>query len=272
MTGLATRPVAPGRGTLALARWWFPTAALVRRDLKRRYATTMIGLGWTVLQPLVLIAVYLLVFGTIIQVDVAGAGAHGFAFFMLSGMLPYLAWTDALFRAAGALREDRALFEREDFPAEVVPASRVVAAAVPEVVALTLFVAVGAFFGLSVSGWLLTLPLLVALRVVIAFGHAWLVSVLTVFITDLAEVLSLLLTAWLFLTPIFYRVEAVPPAMRWVLAINPLHHVVEAYRAVLLEGRAPFPELWPLLGWVVVIGGGGLWFFRVALPRAKDFL
>jgi ABC-type polysaccharide/polyol phosphate export permease len=91
-------------------------------------------------------------------------------------------------------------------------------------------------------------------------------------VSDLAEVLSLLLTAWLFLTPIFYTAETVPPGMRWMLFLNPMHHVVVAYRAVLLEGRSPVPEVVFLLGWAVVIGGIGLWFFRKTLDRAKDFL
>jgi ABC-type polysaccharide/polyol phosphate export permease len=194
-------------------------------------------------------------------------------FFMLSGMLPYLAVADGIQRASTALRDDRALFDREAFPGEVIPVSRVVGAAVGEVAGLALVVIVGGtFFGLPVSAWLLVLPLLVVLRILIVSGMALIVSILTVFITDLAEVLSLLLTAWLFLTPIFYSADAVPGAMRWLLVVNPLHHIVEAYRAVLLEGRAPFPESLMLAAWVAGIGGAGLWFFQRAVDRAKDFL
>lgn len=263
---------APGEIT-GFARYWYPLAALVRRDLQKRYAATILGIGWTVVQPLVLIAVYIVVFAFILNAGRTAESAHAFVFFMLSGMLPYLATADGIQRASTALREDRALFDRESFPGEVVPAARVVGAAVGEVVALALVVIIGgAFFGLSLSAWLFVLPLLVLLRVLITCGIAWIVSVLTVFVTDLAEVLSLLLTAWLFLTPIFYTADAVPDALRWMLVANPLHHIVEAYRAVLLDGRAPFPEGLVLAAWVVVVGGAGLWFFRKALDRAKDFL
>lgn len=251
---------------------WYPLLALVRREVQRRYATTALGLGWTLLQPLVLIGVYLLVFGTILGSG-ADPGGPSFTFFLLTGMLPYLATAEGIQRAATSLREDRALFDRESFPAEVVPASRVVAAAVTEVVALALVVAVGVALGdLHTSGWLVLLPILVILRIVLTCGYAWLLSVLTVFLTDLGEALGLLLTAWLFLTPIFYRVDQVPEGLRWLLAINPLHHVVQAYRAVLLEGRAPGAELAWLAGWIVVVAGVGLWFYRKALERAKDFL
>jgi lipopolysaccharide transport system permease protein len=252
---------------------WYPLAALVRREVQRRYATTALGLGWTLLQPLVLIGVYLLVFGSILGSGSSDPTGPSFTFFLLTGMLPYLATAEGIQRAAGSLREDRALFDRETFPAEVVPASRVAAAAVTEVMALLLVVAVGIAIGdLRASGWLLLMPVLILLRIVITCGYAWLVSVLTVFITDLGEALGLLLTAWLFLTPIFYRVDQVPAGMRWLLAINPLYHVVEGYRAVLLDGRAPVPELAWLLGWAVLVGALGAWFYRKALDRAKDFL
>jgi ABC-type polysaccharide/polyol phosphate export permease len=217
--------------------------------------------------------VYLLVFGSILASDTPDPARPAFTFFLLTGMLPYLAVSEGIQRASGALREDRALFDREAFPATVVPASRVVAATVTEVAALALVLIVGLALGdLHLSPWLAALPLVIALRIVVTCGYAWLVSVLTVFITDLGEALSLLLTAWLFLTPIFYRVDQVPEGLRWLLAINPLHHVVEAYRAVLLDGRAPWPEALWLAGWAVALGGLGAWFFRSALDRAKDFL
>ncbi len=257
----------------AIARRWYPLRALVLRELNRRFATTALGLGWTVIQPLVLIGVYLLVFGSILGSGSADGARHGFTFFMLSGMLPYLATSDGIQRSATSLREDRTLFDREAFPAEVVPASRVVAAMVTEAIALLLVIAIGALLGnLRLNGWLLFLPVLMLLRVIITCGIAWLVSVLTVFITDLGEALPLLLTAWLFLTPIFYRVDQVPNGLRWLLAINPLHHVVQGYRAVMLEDRAPLPELAWLIGWCVLVGGGGLWFYRAAIHRAKDFI
>lgn len=265
----------PNRGgdRSGIARYWYPLVALVRRDMQKRYATTALGLGWTVVQPLILIGVYILVFAFILNGGRTAESAHAFVFFMLTGMLPYLATTEGIQRASTALREDRALFDREAFPGEVVPAARVVGAAVGELAALVLVVIIGSvFFALPFGGWLLTLPLLVALRVIITCGFAWIVSILTVFVTDLAEVLSLLLTAWLFLTPIFYPADAVPGAIRWILVLNPLHHIVEAYRSVLLEGHAPIPEALFLVAWGVVIGGAGVWFFRKALDRAKDFL
>jgi ABC-type polysaccharide/polyol phosphate export permease len=265
--------VTRGPAAAALHRYWYALAALVRRDLQQRYARTVIGLGWAAVQPLVLMALYLIVFTWILKVRTEdGQSPAEYALFMVCGMLPFLAISEGLNRAAWSLRDDRALLDRVAFPAETVPAARVVSAAVAECMGLALLaIAVGAFTHRA-SLWLLLLPVLVLLRIVITLGFAWLLSPLAVFIGDLAEFLGVALTVWMFLTPIFYAPEAVPPALRWSLALNPLHHVVLAYRRVVLDGTNPMPAALAVVGWAVVLGGLGLWFFRKTLDRAKDFL
>jgi ABC-type polysaccharide/polyol phosphate export permease len=256
----------------AIRRYWYPLIALARREVQKRYASSMLGVAWTVFQPLLLIAVYALVFGFVLRPAGSADGGRAFVLFYLSGMLPYLAVADGIQRASASLRDDRALLERDTFPGEVIPASRVVSASVGEVVGLCLVVVLTVAFGRPLSPWVVTLPLLIVLRVVITCGFAWIVSILSVFVTDLAEVLSLLLTVWLFLTPIFYPADAVPHALRWLLVVNPLHHVVSAYRRVLLEGQAPLPEGGWVILWAAGLSAVGIWFFRKALDRGKDFL
>ncbi|MGH9175836.1 MAG: ABC transporter permease [Vicinamibacterales bacterium] len=260
------------RAAVPVHRYWYPLAALVRRDVQKRYATTMLGIGWTILQPFVLVVIYVVVFAFILRSGRDTQSAREFVFFMLVGMLPYLAIAEGLQRASTALREDRALLDRAEFPAEVIPAARVVSASVAEAVGLVLLLVLGALFDIALSGWILVVPVLIALRLLITCGLAWVVSTLAIFVTDLAEVLSLLLTAWLFLTPIFYTADAVPDALKWMLVLNPLHHLVEAYRRVLLEGRAPLPEGLFVFAWAAVLAGAGLWFFRKTLDRGKDLL
>jgi ABC-type polysaccharide/polyol phosphate export permease len=255
-----------------MRRYYYPALALARREVRRRYASSVLGVAWTVLQPLTLLVIYVFVFGYVLRVSHAADDGRGFVFFLLSGMLPYLATADGIQRASLSLREDRALVERETFPAEVIPASRVLSASVGEAVGLGLLIVLAIALGRPLSFWILVLPLLVALRIVITCGIAWIVSILAVFVSDLNEALSLLLTAWLFLTPIFYPEEAVPRVLRWVLVVNPLHHVVRAYRSVLLDGRAPVPEAGFVVLWAIGLSAVGAWFFRKALDRGKDFL
>jgi ABC-type polysaccharide/polyol phosphate export permease len=187
-------------------------------------------------------------------------------------MLPYMSLAEAVHASVGALREDRALLERDTFPAEVVPAARAITASLAEVVGLILVVLIGPFLGMQVTGWLLLLPLLVAVRLLLTSGLVWMVSVLAIFVSDLAQVVSLLLTCWLFLTPIFYELGTVPSLMGRLAVLNPLAAIVQAYRSVILEGRAPWPEAPAAAVWAILFAVAGLWFFRKTLDRAKDFL
>jgi ABC-type polysaccharide/polyol phosphate export permease len=230
----------------------------------------MLGVTWTVLQPVILILVYVVVFGIVLRAD-RGEGARAFVMSLLCGMLPYLAINDALQRCSFALKEDKTLLERETFPASVIPTSRVATASMGEIVGLALVAAISLLSGLG-GWWVLAVPVLIALRVLLTTALGWIVSLLAVFVTDLNEMLSLLLTVWLFLTPIFYPPEAVPGPLRWTLWINPLHHVATAYRLVLIDGRAPWPSgLWLGLD-VILAGAAAWWFFSRAIDRGKDLL
>lgn len=250
-------------------RYLYPLIALSRRDIKKRYAGSMLGVTWTILQPVTLILVYAVVFGLVLR---TGRGdARTFVVSLLCGMLPYLAINDALQRCSFALKEDKTLLERETFPASVIPTSRVVTASMGEVVGLAMVAAASLFNG-DAAWWLLALPVLIVLRVLLTVALGWIVSLLSVFVSDLNEVLSLILTVWLFLTPIFYAPDMVPSVLRWTLVINPLHHVATAYRLVLADGQAPWPAgAWLLID-VIIVGVLGRWFFSKAIDRGKDLL
>src|SRR5262249_61075161 len=106
----------------------------------------------------------------------------------------------------------------------------------------------------------------------ITLGLAWADSMLAVFVTDLTEVLSLLLVALLFLTPIFYSIDNLPSALRQLMILNPVYHLFTAYQQVLVHGASPFPAAFLALAWAGILCTAGLWFFRKALDRGRDFL
>lgn len=256
----------------AFYRYWYPLLALSRRELRKRYATTVFGALWTVLLPLAMLAIYLTVFGFILRSGRSDGQAWDFAVNMLAGLLPFQAFADGLQRACPALREDRALLERELFPAEVVAASRVLSTSVSEVAGLVLLLLAVSMHGEPPGAVVLLLPLVIALRILLTVGIGWIVSILSVFIADVAEVLGFVLTAWLFLTPIFYSPDALPAALSWTLAVNPLHHLVASYRALMLHGAVDWSSAALLLAWALSMAMAGLWLHRKTIDRAKDFL
>lgn len=269
---------APGRSRQSgvatlLHRYGYPLLALTRRDLARSYGKTSLGWGWMALQPALLLGLYFIVFGFILRVRVGpDSGPGDFAIYLMSGMLPYMALADGIQRASTSLRENRSLLDQAVFPAEVIPFAGVLGTSFTEVLGLLILTAVAGAFGKPVTLWLTLLPLLILLRIVLTLGVGCLTSVLTVFIPDLREMLSFLLTAWLFLTPIFYSADAAPHVLRLCLELNPLHQLVAAYRTVLF-GQ-------PGAGLALVKAGvgsasllaAGVWFFRRTVTRARDLL
>ena len=111
------------RARLGVHRYGYPLRALVRRDFKARYAQTIVGMGWAVLQPLALLLLYTFVFAVILNLKLRpGATQGSFALYLACGMFPFLALAEGIQRATTSLTENRSLLDKVRFPAEVLPA------------------------------------------------------------------------------------------------------------------------------------------------------
>jgi lipopolysaccharide transport system permease protein len=212
----------------------------VRRDIQSRYINSILGLWWVVIQPLALLALYTFVFSYIMKMRLSpGDGAGEFALYLFCGLLPWLAFADALTRSASVIVEQTPLIRKVVFPSEILPVHAVLSALVVEAVGLVVLVAGLTAWGRP-PGWaLLVLPFVVVLQFLFTTGVAWLLATVAVFIRDTRHFVGLGLTLWMFLTPIVYDVAYVPEQFRWALTINPIWHIVDAYRGALLDARLP---------------------------------
>jgi ABC-type polysaccharide/polyol phosphate export permease len=238
--------------------------AFVRRDIHGRYVTSVLGLSWAVIQPLALLVLYTFVFSYILKIRFGeAASTSSFALYLFCGMLPWIAFSDGVMRSANVILEHAHLIKKVVFPSEILPAFTVLSALVMEAVGLfVLLAAVQVFYG-GLGPTLFALPLVVALQVMLTMGFAWFLASLNVFLRDVGQVLGLVMTLWMFLTPIFYPPEAIPARVHWMLTLNPMYHVVDSYRSLILERRLPGVEQ------ILILGGMALaaflighWFFR----------
>jgi lipopolysaccharide transport system permease protein len=216
--------------------------SMVRRDILARYRGSFGDVFWTVLNPLLLMATYYFVFGVVLQARFgADQSRSGFVLYFLAGLLPWLAFSEAIGRAPSVVLEHRSFVRKLVFPVEILPANLVAAGLVTELFALGVFVLflIGARGGVPWTA--LWLPALLAPQVLFTLGLAWLLASIGVFVRDLGQAIGFLLTLWFFLTPICYPEDALPPAAAAILTKNPIYVLVRAYRAVFLEGRAPDP-------------------------------
>jgi lipopolysaccharide transport system permease protein len=246
----------------------------VRRDIQSRYINSILGLWWVVIQPLALLALYTFVFSYIMKMRLsAGDGAGEFALYLFCGLLPWLAFADALTRSASVIVEQTPLIRKVVFPSEILPVHAVLSALVVEAVGLAVLL-VGLTAWGRPPGWaLLVLPLVLVLQFLFTTGVAWLLATLAVFIRDTRHFVGLGLTLWMFLTPIVYDVVYVPEQFRWALTINPIWHIVDAYRGAVLDAR--LPSLGPmglLAGLAVLTFLFGHWAFCRSKHAFADLL
>jgi ABC-type polysaccharide/polyol phosphate export permease len=189
----------------------------------------------------------------------------------MAGLLPFLGFQEGVLRSVSVLPENRDLINKVVFPPLVLPMSVVMSSIVVELIGLLVLAAVLVWQGL-ISWTVIFLPLLIVTRLLLTLSVAWIVSIITVFLRDLSQALTMLLTALLFATPILYPASVVPKAYQWLLDINPFTLLVNSYRGVLIEATPPAAEYYLLLIAVVLFSLICLQFFDRMIERAKDFL
>jgi lipopolysaccharide transport system permease protein len=231
--------------------------SMARRDILAKYKGSIFGALWTFLNPLLLMATYAFIFGVVLKTRF---GEHGYVLYFLAGMLPWLAFSEAVGRSTYVIPEHRNFVKKLVFPLETLPVNLVISGAVTEAFGLVIFL-----LGLhSVSPSMLWLPVLIVPQLLFTLGLCWFLAALGVFVRDLATVTTFILTLWFFMTPICYPESQLPARALEILRFNPLFVLVRAYRAVLLENRAPsmvgVASLWILAIAVAVFGYA--WFHR----------
>jgi lipopolysaccharide transport system permease protein len=241
--------------------------SMVRRDILARYRGSFGGALWTFLNPLLLMATYFFVFGVALKARFAGdTSRSGFVLYLLAGMLPWLAFSEAVGRSPYVILEHRNFVKKLVFPLETLPVNLVISGAVTEGFGLAIFivfllVARGALP--SAVGWL---PALLVPQLLLTAALCWFLAALGVFVRDLGQITGFLLTLWFFLTPICYpESNSIPSSVARVLEFNPILILVRGYRAIFLEGHAPAlgpaAILW-VVSFVLAICGHA-WFHRL---------
>ncbi|MGB6940995.1 MAG: ABC transporter permease [Bryobacteraceae bacterium] len=241
--------------------------SMARRDILARYRGSFGDVFWTVLNPLLLMSTYFFVFGIVLQSRFgADQSRTGFALYFLAGMLPWLAFSEPVGRAATVILEHRNFVKKLVFPLDTLPVNQVVSGLVTELFAAGVFVAGLLIIRHSVPAAVLWLPVLLIPQLLFTLGICWFLAALGVYMRDLGQIMALVLTMWFFITPICYQESAtLSPAISTVMRQNPLYVLVRGYRAVFLEGHAP--ELLPLVKlWaiaLVLFFLGHVWFYRL---------
>jgi ABC-type polysaccharide/polyol phosphate export permease len=247
---------------------------LVRRDFKQRFVGSAAGWLWGLIHPLVLLVSWVFVFQVCLKYEPpAGEVTQNYPLFLFCGFLPWLLFQETVSRSAMSLLEHSNLITKTVFPSEIVPLSIFLSSLMTHLLALGLAIGVVGFITGHVSYMALLLPLYMALLGLLSVGIGWIVASLQVYLRDTAQVLTVILTFWFWITPIFISEDQVPDRFRFVMQMNPLAYVVRAYRERLLTYRMPdLQELGLLALYAATVFVAGGLFFRHLKKGFADVL
>ncbi len=254
----------PGRIDLILS--------LTKRELAARYKGSALGIVWAILTPIVMIAIFTFIFAGIFKARFNATDSQwDYALYLFCGLLPWNAFQESLNLSANAVVNRANLVKRVVFPLETLPVSHALAA-----MANQMFGTIALLLGLvlirrELHLTMLYLPVLLIPQLLVTLGGAWLLASLGVFIRDIVQGISLVLMAWMFLTPIIYPESIVPDAYRSLIDWNPFTPLIRGYRRIFLEGAAPdWFGLAYFAAFALVVFFFGYWWFARTRKNFAD--
>jgi lipopolysaccharide transport system permease protein len=248
---------------------------MAKRDVFERYAGQLLGGAWAIAHPLLLMSVYLFIFGFVFRTRVGGTRELplDYTAYVLSGLVPWLSIQEALNRASTAITGSASLVKQVVFPVEVLPVKSVVASLLPQAVSLTVLTAYILWSHGSLHATYALLPALVVMQVSQMIGLSLLLSAVGVYVRDLKDVVQFAMVVGIYLLPIFYLPAMVPSSFRPLLYLNPFSYLVWCYQDASYFGRFEHPWAWvvsAVLSGVVFSSG---WFvFRRLRPTFGNAL
>jgi len=233
---------------------------LAWRDVKVRYKQTAIGASWAILQPLVTMVVFSVIFGSLIQVP---SGGVPYPIFSYAALLPWTFFAGALTRSGNSLVYDANLVSKVYFPRMILPFAAVLSLLVDFAIAFIILLGMMLFYGIIPGAAVITLPFFLLLAFMTSLGIGLWLSALNVKYRDIAYIIPFLAQFWLFVTPVAYPSTIIPEHWRFLYSLNPMVAVVEGFRWALLGQQNVQGEFIFLSTMVVVtLFIGGLFYFR----------
>jgi lipopolysaccharide transport system permease protein len=240
----------------------------VLREIVGRYRGSVGGLSWSLVQPMAMLFVYTFVFSVVFKArwtaenEIDGVS---FAVVLFVGLIVQGIFAECITRAPGLIVSHAAFVKKVVFPIEILPVVALGSALFHSAVSFVVLFAAMVISGNPFHWTILLTPLVLAPFILLTLGLSWFLAALGVFLRDIGQMIGLLVTALLFLSPIFYPLSAIPEAYRPIVMLNPLTFPVEQARNVLIWGKMPSWSglgLYFAISWIVALLGFA-WFQKI---------
>ncbi len=233
---------------------------LAWRDIKVRYKQAVLGISWSLIQPIITTVIFTVIFGKMAGMPDGGVS---YPLLVLSGLMAWQLFSTALSGASGSMVANANLVSKVYFPRLLVPLSSIAVALVDFLVVLALFAGMALWYGNTPSWHWLLLPIFTFLALVTAVGAGLWFTALTVKYRDFKFIVPFLIQIGVFISPVGFRADYFP-SWQGLLSLNPLTGIIEGFRWCLLNGhhRLDLPGAATGLVIIIIINVAGLWFFR----------
>ncbi len=256
----------PGRSELIFS--------LAKRELLARYKGSALGIVWALLTPVVMIAIFTFIFAGIFGARFGASQSHwDYALYLFCGLLPWTMFQETLQQSASTIVAHANLVKRVVFPLETLPVAQVFSSLGNQLFATIALLIATLVIQQQLHLTALWFPLLLIPQLLFTLGAAWLIASLGVFLRDIAQGITLLLMAWMYLTPIIYPESIVPERFRVFINLNPFTSLVRSYRRIFLEGTAPdWSGLAYFTAFAIVSFLVGYWWFARTRKNFADVI
>jgi lipopolysaccharide transport system permease protein len=248
--------------------------SLARRELTARYRGSILGIMWTLVTPMVMIAIFTIIFAGIFKAKFGASSSQwDYALYLFCGLLPWNAFQESLQLSSTTIVAHANLVKRVVFPLEALPVSLSLAAVVNQLFGTIVLIVAVILLRREIHITIIYLPLILIPQLIATFGAAWLVASLGVFVRDIVQGIALVLMAWMYLTPIIYPESIVPTPYRAAINLNPFTPLVRNYRRVILDGLSPdWSGLAYFAAFALVSFVFGYWWFARTRKNFADVI
>lgn len=210
---------------------------LVVRDLRTRYKESVLGFLWTLINPLLMLVIYSIVFKTIMRMDI-----ENYSIFLFSGLLPWQFHQTVVSSNTSIIINNSGLIKKVYFPSEILPIGTTVAGAINYLLCLIVLFISMLYVGVPIRMSILYFPLILLTQMVFIIGLSLMLSAMNVYFRDLEHIVGIIMMAWFYLTPVFYPLSMVPEKYQSIFLLNPMTHIEQSYRDIFYYGQPPEVE------------------------------
>jgi len=216
----------------------------VKKEIRGRYKNSILGILWSFLNPLLQLVVYSVIFGALLA-----TGDKTYPIYICVALIPWSFFTTVITQASFTIIANENIIKKVYFPREILPLSVVVSGAVNFAISTTIIIAFVLIYGVGISWHILLYPLILLIQCVLQLGISFILSSITVYFRDLEHIIGIILLAAFYGTPIVYKIEQLPENLQVIMNLNPMTHIINAYRNIFYYHQMPdFKALGILFG------------------------